>query len=454
MRSKVVIPVFLALAMLLSFGVAEKASADSIMFPWLVKSNTVFSLVSVVNTSATDNTACPTPQLHYQYYFKDAASATVNTDSCIPQSFYRQTSPEDIVSFDASGAVNLGSALFNDQPAMHGNVTYTPNWFFMNSAPATARAFLLVDNNDTDCFEDATAASLYGEAMIIQISQGSAWGYVAYNGVGGGPFGPASEPLSFSDTVDLQGEVLRSPRFYDIANSSGDEIEVTPTVLLPLDTFITKMFVTPVNYALWEAEDGIGTPYTSGPGARTGSANSRIQLCLRPLPQGSFPIGPTCPSGLIGIDLEGDNCQTNDAAKCEIGGIYDNDEAPLDSNIAADVVCTTALDLRQDNLLLTNAQISYLESGAQGWTYVRSMVGSFFGQGQLGTRSVATLSDSIVGKLDYTESNAGFQIGNVLVNGTVNDMKWIRNSASQFDGDWDLDRGINFIGEDSWTETP
>ena len=456
MRSKVVIPVFLALAILFSFGVAEKASADSIMFPWLVKSGTVFSLVSVVNTSATDNTACPTPQLHYQYYFKNAASATVNTDSCTPQSFFRQTSQEDIVSFDASGAVNLGAALFNDQPPIHGNVTYIPNWFQMNSAPATARAFLLVDNNNSDCFDDADTASLYGEAMIIQISQGSAWGYVAYNGVGGGPDGPASEPeLGFNDGIDLQGEVLRSPRYFDEANTDGDEIEVTPAVLLPLDTFTTKMFVTPVNYALWEFEEGPGAPnYTGGPGARTGTANSRIQFCLRPIPAGTFPIAVPCPSGVPPLVFNGDSCQSNDAARCEIGGIYDNDEAPLDSNITADVVCTAALDIEQTDLLLNAAQIAYLNSGAQGWTYVRSMVGSFFAQGQLGTRSVATLSDSIVGKLDYTENVAGFQFGDVVVNGTVNDMKWIRNSASQYDGDWDMDRAINFIGENSWDDAP
>lgn len=457
MRSKVVIPVFLALAMLLSFGVAEKASADSIMFPWLVKSNTVFSLVSVVNTSATSGD-CETPRLHYQYYFKDAASATVNTDSCAPQSFYRQTSQEDIVSFDASGAVSLGAALFDDQPALNGNVTYVPSWFFMNSAPVTARAFLLVDNNDTDCFEDADWASLYGEAMIIQISQGSAWGYVAYNGIGGGPYGPASEPeLGFNDDLDLQGEVMRSPRFFDVANSSGDEIEVTPTVLLPLDTFHTKMFVTPVNYALWEDESNVdidAEDYAGGPGARTGSANSRIQFCLRPYPQGNFPIDTPCPSGVGGIEFYGDSCQSDNAAKCEIGGIYDNDEGPLDSNLAPNVVCTAALDVSEENLLLTAAQIAYLESGAQGWTYVRSMVGSFLGAGQLGARNVATMSDSIIGKLDYTESNAGFQIGNVTVNGTVNDMKWIRNSASQYDGDWDMWRGINAVGSESWTETP
>jgi hypothetical protein len=350
--------------------------------------------------------------------------------------------------------INTGSALFNDQPARHGNATYVPNTFDMDSAPNKAGAFFIVDNNNTACFDDADYASLYGEAMVIQLAQGAAWGYVGYNGIGGGPGGPASEPkLGFNDGLDMQGEVLRSPRFFDVATSDGEELEVTPTVLLPTSVFTTKMFVTPVNYALWEAEDGFGAPYTTGPGARFEAANSRIQFCLRPLPASTFPLGPTCDSGLGGLTYAGDNCQSNGAAKCQIGGIYDNDEGPMDSNIAPDVVCTSALDISVAGLLLTQAQIDYLQSGAQGWTYVRSMVGTIgTTPTQISTRPLSTLSDSIVGKLEYTSGT--FQFGNATIPGSVNDMKWIRNSASQYDVDWDMFRGINAIGSETWDQNP
>jgi hypothetical protein len=451
MRSKVLISVFVAFAILFSFGMAEKASADSIMFPWIVKSDTVFTLVSVVNMSET-SFECTNPQLHYQYYYKPDTL----TDSCEVQSFYRKTSQEDIVSFDASGSVSSGAALFNDQPPINGNVTYIPNWFHMNSAPTPARAFLLVDNNDDTCFPDADYASMYGEAMVMQITQGSAWGYVAYNGAYGGPGGPGSEPeLAFNDELDVQGEVLRSPRFYDYADENY-EIETTPTVLLPLSTFITKMFVTPVNYALYEYESGEGAPaYTGGPGVRTGDSNSRIQFCLRPLAQGDFPLSTPC-TPVPPLIYNGDNCQNNNVAKCEIGGIYDNDEAPLDSNIQPNVVCTAAIDIRIPGLILTQAQIDYLTTnpGGQGWTYVRSMVGSYYPFSGLGVRDVRTMSDSIVGKLDYTEAPAGFVVGDRTIGGTVNDFKWIRNSASQNMGDWDLDRAINTVGEESWDDAP
>jgi hypothetical protein len=462
MRAKVFIAVLVAFAVLFSFGTAKEASADAIMFPWLVKSPTVLSLLSVVNTSET--TDCQGgPKLHYQYYYKSATAADLSLDAavadatriCSPQSFYRPTSKSDIVSFDASGAVSDGMAMFNDQPPFNGNVTYIPSQFDMNSAPATARAFLLVDNNDTLCFEDWDSASLYGEALILQISQGSAWGYVAMNGVGGGAEGPASEPtLGFNDVTDLQGEALRSPRYYDDADDGS--LETTPMVHLPLNTFITKMFVTPVNYAMWEFEDGFGAPYTAGPGARTGQANSRIQFCLNPEPTGVWPIVSPCPSGLPGIDYEGENCQPNAAPVCVIGGIFDNDEQPMDSQLPADVVCTAALDTRVVGLLLNQAQIDFMNTtpGGQTWTYVRSMVGSFWSTGALGTRDVRTMSDSLIGKLEYTEVTDGFTLEDVQVNGTVNDMKWIRNSATQEDNDWDLDRGINWIGESTWEVVP
>jgi hypothetical protein len=211
------------------------------------------------------------------------------------------------------------------------------------------------------------------------------------------------------------------------------------------------MFVTPVNYARWEFDEN-GAPYSGGEGARTINANSRIQFCLRPLPQSSFPVTSPCPSGLGGITYEGESCQSNTAAKCTAGGIYDNDEGPLDSNIAPDVVCTTAFNIKTAGLLLTQAQIDYLNSGAQAWTYVRSMVGTFNGQGQLGTRLNSTLSDSIVGKLDYTAGS--FVVGGTTIAGAVNDFKWLRNSGSQYEEDWDLFRGINSVGVESWTEQP
>jgi len=455
----------LILAILLSVFVlglcATAAMADVLMFPWLVKSNSVITMLSVVNTSDKNSSCTGSQQLHYQYYVK----VPDLTSSCVGSSFTRDTSVNDLVTFDASGTVGGGGALFNDQPPHNANVTYTPNQFDMPSSPNPARAFLLVDNNLGDCSENEDYASLYGEALVIQLDQGAAWGYVAYNGTGGGPFGPAAKPYSLNDGTDLQGEVMRSPRYFDDA-SDGDELETTPVVLLPFGTgpgslFKTKIFVTPVNYSLWE--------YGSGPGADTRDSNSRIQFCVDPRPTPDvFPINSTCPALGIGF-LSKDSCQKNSDPTCQHPGIFDNDEGIMDGSIPVDVVCTAAIALWDGSTqLLTQQQLDYMtdQPGSQTWTYVRSMVGSFFASSGLGTRDVRTQSDSIIGKLEYQDSTAGLTISGTTIGGAINDFKWIRNSGSQVcdphinvtDGsewvcgqgccDWDLSRGINKIIQD------
>jgi hypothetical protein len=446
---------------------ATAAMADAILFPWLAKSSTVLTMLSVVNTSDKEASCTGALQLHYEYWVKDAVSPT---SVCTPSSFSKNTSINDIVTFDASGTVNNGGALFNDQPPYHGMVTYTPNTFAMPSQPAPARAFLIVDNNNSECFENSDEASLYGEALVIQINQGAAWGYVAYNGTGGGDYGPAEEPLSFNDGIDLQGEVMRSPRYFDDA-SDADELEATPVVLLPLGSgpgsvFKTKFFVTPINYALWE--------YGSGSGTREGDSNSRIQFCLDPsVKSQNFPLPSTCPSSLQGQYLSNDSCQKNSDPVCRHAGIYDNDEGELDGNPPVDVVCTAALDISDNTpgqALLTQGQRDYLSTdpGGQAWTYVRSMVGSFWPTDGVGGRDLRTESDSIIGKLEYQDNAQGLSIGNSgTISGAVNDFKWIRNSGSQLcdcnfvDGqciagpgscDWDLLRGINKVVQDDLTD--
>ncbi len=80
------------------------------------------------------------------------------------------------------------------------------------------------------------------------------------------------------------------------------------------------------------------------------------------------------------------------------------------------------------------------------WTYVRSMVGSFWPASGLGIRDARTESDSLIGKLAYQDSLTGFTINSTTIHGAVNDFQWIRNSASQDDGAWDLTHGINVVG--------
>ena len=160
-------------------------------------------------------------------------------------------------------------------------------------------------------------------------------------------------------------------------------------------------------------------------------------------------VDDTCGAGGV---LTEDSCQTNGAAMCQGGGIYDNDETIISSIVTTDVVCTAAIDINAtttalngaNTTLLNAGQISYLTTyGGAGWAYVRSMIGAFYATDATGVRNNLTRSDMIVGKLEYTE--APIDISGGTIGGEVNDFKWIRNSASLWDEDWILSRGISSI---------
>lgn len=204
----------LVVAFLLSFGMAVKnAQADSILFPWIAKGGCVSTLISVVNTAEMDEDR--NEELHYQYWHK-ITPCNGQCERCTCYSFKRPTSKDDIVTFDASGNISDGKALYGEEDYYEGKK-------FRLNVEAPRRAFLIVDNDDLDCNEDGT---IYGEAMVLELSGGAAWGYIAYN-----PDGDSND--SFADSNDVLGEVI----------GLG---EMTQTVLLAPDQGITRFFATPI----------------------------------------------------------------------------------------------------------------------------------------------------------------------------------------------------------------
>jgi hypothetical protein len=183
----------LILALMLSvllLGFSSVAMADSIMFPYFTSNpDHVATLVNVINTADdTLNGVCGAQHLwlHYTYYFK--AGTTDAIDPCDHVDFYRPTSSGDIVTFDASGTIGAGEALFED-PAHYGPST----WFdVVNGGGAGINyGYLLVDHACCDGLPDGshnpgictdhpeTPGDLDGEAMNLDISSGAAWGYRA-----------------------------------------------------------------------------------------------------------------------------------------------------------------------------------------------------------------------------------------------------------------------------------
>ena len=382
MRPKVFISVLVSLALLLTFGVAVKdAKADAIMFPWIVKSDTVSTLVSIVNTCGQLGTyggGLLNLITHYEYWYKET-NANGQTEICIPHSDKIPTSKDDIITFDASCNINGGQALFND-PSPYGGASFCLN------EPSPRRAFLLVDNNTPQFSSDGVNldGTLFGEAIVMELQSGAAWGYIAYNAAGG-QTDSQSDPVYFFDGLDLLGEVnLGAPV------PGAIPVEYTQTVLLPPNVISTRLFVTPIQSPV------IGIP--AGGNQRVGNANVRIQLRTMEPATGAL-----------------------------VDGIYDSDENPMDGTPNKDIVCTSADDLSA--LINPGNYNTWVATGENGWAYI------VLEPGTVDVNPVDFIVDNptneaIIGKLEYTAAGLTFPSDGTTVPGAVNNFVWLRNNAS------------------------
>jgi hypothetical protein len=390
MRPKVLLSVIVCLALLFSFGVSVKdAKADAIMFPWVVKSATVSTIISVVNTSGAVGVFFPGVYsvsgipltLHYQYIYKGTTANTA-TEPCLEVDFTRQTSLNDIVTFDAAGAIGGGKPLFNDTAL---NTPYSNLRFDMgDGVAAPRRAYLLVDNT-TGGLTTGDGA-LYGEAILMELNEGAAWGYIAYNASGS----QSTTALDFSDGNDLYGEVINQ-----LSPGGNPGPEYTPVVLLNPNDATTKFFVTPIDAGLnFQEASNLAciTPPTT-PNQRKLSINSQIQFVT---------FGTTAFNG----------------------GIYDNDEEILSFTTPKNVVCTAALGL--DEIMDSGVFVPWKNSGHQGWTILITNRGTVNQNGDNCYDNSET--QACIGKLEYSVGSSSFQ--GKTVPGAFNTFNWLRNNLT------------------------
>jgi len=398
MRSKVLIAVLVALCMLFSFGTVKNAQADQLLFPWIIKSTAVSTVISVVNTAGSNlgwNYQGVDQILHYQYWYKNS-TANGQTETCTNQSFKRPTSKDDLVIFDAAANINEGKPLFGDT-ARYGDQS------FKLSADGPRRAFLIVDN-DTPFFTlnaDNVDGTLYGEAMVVELAGGAAWGYIAYNASGNSAATQQTSPVYMFDTLDLLGEVLggNGPDTEPLGQIGVNE--VTPITLLPANTGITRFFMTPVDNHSTLALGGLLPAEDSPiPNQRTGNANAKIQLIYNP----SY-VWPNGPGSYY-------------------GGIFTDDEQPIDFNKSKNIVCTSADNLQ--DLMTEGAWNDFVATNAPGWTMIDIQTGDIDANSNLAIDNPS--DDMIVGKLEFT--TAGITIDGYSIPGTFNNFNWIRNSMT------------------------
>ena len=212
---------------LLSLCVLSDAGADTILFPFIaVNQPSVTTIVSIVSHPVYSN---PT-HLKYIYRYKDSllAGGVPNLGgTCEVQTFTRANFPGDIVSFDASGILNSGNALFGDSNSYGGG--------FGLSGSGPRRAYLLVTNaNAAGGRVDALENALSGEAMVIDIASGATWGYKAINDI-------TRKDYSFFNEFGQGGGV--SVAMPDSSDGAAERFSFHPT-----NEWTTKFFVTPIGH--------------------------------------------------------------------------------------------------------------------------------------------------------------------------------------------------------------
>lgn len=212
MRCKILI---LGLVLSLTFGLISFAKADTVLFPVIATNYPyVTTIVSVTNQGPTS------AYLKYIYRYKPTISGGVPnyTGGCFVDNFVRPTWAPDLVSFDASGSFNNGFALFNDTDNYVGS--------FDIIASGANRSYLLVTHSDSagNRVNVGSNQVLSGEAIIMDIFSGAAWGYKAVND-------PSREDFTFTNT-NLQNSIW-----------TGEKVRFS---FFPLSTWTTRFFVTPI----------------------------------------------------------------------------------------------------------------------------------------------------------------------------------------------------------------
>ena len=205
------------------------AAADTVLFPVIaVNVPNVTTVVSVMNGPGGSS-----DKLRYRYRYKDSLTSQGLphvSGFCFPNDpvvFDRNTSNGDIVSFDASGTLNSGNALFGDQNSYGGS--------FDIGLSGPVRGYLTVSNCCTAggaIVEDDGVLDLAGEAVVMDIASGAAWGMKAINDEN-------REGFAFVNANEAGGGV------WSALPSNGSAVRRFS--FFPLIDWTTRFFVTPLD---------------------------------------------------------------------------------------------------------------------------------------------------------------------------------------------------------------
>jgi hypothetical protein len=294
----------IAAAVAVSLGTSvvgmSAAQADQILFPYLVRSDSVTTILSVINGADGPN------ELHYRYYNTGGADAG---GACQETDYDQNSSPNDIVTFDISGTFgdDLG-VLFESGDDSQINAQYRKNFaLFKNIKPI--RAYALVDNNVGAGF---SGQSIHGEALILEFVNGASWGYRAYNAAEIYSTNGIENAFEFTDRVETAGEVLVP------APAGADNFQRywSPIAIMPLDEITTRLFVTPISNV--------------APNFQRTPSSATIRLVA------------------------------DDPGNPDLNVVYDRDENPFSGSLPATITCVGAADVDK---MISTAVKQFLGAG-------------------------------------------------------------------------------------------
>jgi hypothetical protein len=219
-------------------GLAVNAS-DVAMFPYIVSSSSVTTIVTVVDRggpgtqryNASGVASASGNRLHWRLNYK-IGNPPRNDAACEEVDYFLPTSPNDIQSVDIggrlAGSLDTLGVLFNDQSVNNNwdvvadsGLTYALGAQVSSGQPL--RGVLFVHNGD----QKTGDFSVQGEAMVYEFANGAAWGYGAMMKDGG--------------DSNSNGD-------FDFFWSRSGKLGLPGVTFMPRYEANTLLFVTPVNH--------------------------------------------------------------------------------------------------------------------------------------------------------------------------------------------------------------
>ncbi len=293
----------IATAAAFAMGAAGQAQSSDLLFPYVVVSETVTTIVSVINTGDIGENLAH--RLHYRLWYKNGPNAENNLARCEEVNLVLPTSYNDIQTIDLGDRIDNYRGVMFDDPSVNNNwqAAQFP-YSLAGNLDLPVRGYLIVDDQIVPNPQDSEEILLQGEAMIFEYGSGAAWGYQA------GAVYSDDEGGDFRDRDPEDG----------VGVSFTDGAPATANVaIMPFDEVTTRFFVTPL------VED-----------MRTGN--------------NFFAPGEEARARLT-FGAAGETA------------VFDRDENPISGNVNQEVVCVGAVDAGQ--MLSQGARNLFSPTG--GW---------------------------------------------------------------------------------------